>query len=60
VAREIERVYSIPVTIADSALGAETITATFTDRPVQEVVNVVCSVLSATCDVRDGKVRIGR
>jgi transmembrane sensor len=60
VAREIERVYRMPVTIADSALGAETITATFTDRPVEEVVNVVCSVLSATCDVRDGKVRIGR
>ena len=60
VAREIERVYRMPVTIADSALGAETITATFTDRPVEEVVNVVCSVLIATCDVRDGKVRIGR
>ena len=59
-AREIERVYGTPVTITDSTLARETITATFTDRPVQEVVNVVCSVLSARCDVNDGKVRIGR
>ena len=60
VGREIERVYRTPVTLVDSALASETITATFTDRPVQEVVNVVCSVLSATCEVRDGRVRIAR
>jgi transmembrane sensor len=60
VGREIERVYKTPVTIADSALARETITATFTDRPVQEVVNVVCSVLSARCELRDGRVRIER
>ena len=35
-------------------------TATFTDRPVQEVVNVVCSVLNARCELRDGRVRIDR
>lgn len=58
VAREIERVYKTPVTIADSALAAQTVTATFTDRPVQEVVNVVCSVLNATCELRDGRVSI--
>jgi len=60
VGREIERVYKTPVTIADSALARETITATFTDRPVQEVVNVVCSVLNARCELRDGRVRIDR
>ena len=59
-AREIERVYHTPVTIVDTTLARETITATFTDRPVQEVVNVVCSVLNARCDVRDGRVRIDR
>jgi len=59
-ARDIERVYRTPVTIGDSALAAETITATFTDRPVEEVVNVVCAVLSAKCEVRDGKVRVER
>ena len=59
-AREIERVYRTPVTISDSALARETITASFTDRPVQEVVNVICSVLNARCQVRDGRVRIDR
>jgi len=59
-AREIERVYGTPVTISDSALARETITASFTDRPVQEVVNVVCSVLSAHCEVQGGRVRIDR
>ena len=59
-ARDIERVYRTPVTIGDSALAVETITATFTDRPVEEVVNVVCAVLSARCEVRDGKVAIER
>ena len=60
VGREIERVYKTPVTIADSALARETITATFTDRPVQEVVNVVCSVLNARCELKEGRIRIDR
>ena len=59
-AREIERVYGTPVTIVDTTLARETITATFTDRPVEEVVNVVCAVLSARCEVKDGRVRIDR
>ena len=59
-AREIERVYRTRVSITDTLLARETITASFTDRPVEEVVNVVCSVLNAHCDVRDGKVRIDR
>jgi transmembrane sensor len=59
-AREIERVYRTPIVIADTLLARETITASFTDRPVAEVVNVVCSVLNAHCEVKDGKVRIDR
>ena len=59
-AREIERVYGTPVTIVDTTLARETITATFTDRPVQEVVNVVCSVLNAHCELQDGRIRIDR
>ena len=60
VGREIERVYKTTVAIADSSLGRETITATFTDRPLAEVVNVVCSVLNASCTVAEGRVRIER
>jgi ferric-dicitrate binding protein FerR (iron transport regulator) len=59
-AREIERVYGKPVTVADSALARETITATFTDRPITDVVDVVCAVLNAHCQVTDSYVRIGR
>lgn len=59
-AREIERVYHTPVVITDTLLARETITASFTDRPVAEVVDVVCSVLNAHCEVKDGKVRIDR
>lgn len=59
-AREIERMYGTPVTIVDTTLARETITATFTDRPVQEVVNVVCSVLNAHCELQDGRIRIDR
>jgi transmembrane sensor len=59
-AREIERVYHTPVTIVDTLLARETITASFTDRPVLEVVNVVCSVLDAHCEIKDGHIRIDR
>ena len=60
VGRDIERVYRTKVAIGDSALARETITATFTDRPLEEVVNVVCSVLNARCEVTKGQVRIAR
>ena len=59
-AHEIERVYRTPVTITDTTLARETLTASFTDRPVEEVVSVICSVLNAHCDVKDGTVRIDR
>jgi len=59
-AREIERVYHMPVTISDTSLARETVTASFTDRPVEEVVNVVCAVLNARCEIKDARVRIDR
>jgi transmembrane sensor len=60
VAREIERLYDVRVTIADPALGDATITATFTDSPVEDVVAVVCEVLSARCASDDGTFSIRR
>jgi hypothetical protein len=60
VARDIERVYRLSVAVTDSALAAETVTATFTDQPLTEVVNVVCAVLSARCEIRGDTVTIGR
>jgi transmembrane sensor len=59
-AAEIERLYDVRVIVADSALASATITATFTDQPIDDVVSVVCSVLSARCDSRDGVISISR
>jgi ferric-dicitrate binding protein FerR (iron transport regulator) len=59
-AKDIERVYDVRVSIADSTLAAETITATFTDRPLREVVDVVCAVIAARCDVQQRAVSIAR
>jgi transmembrane sensor len=59
-AREIERVYHARVMVEDSALRRETITATFTDRPLDDVVRVVCSVLGARCSIDHDTVRITR
>lgn len=58
--REIERLYGVDVVVADSALAEQTITATFTDRPLEDVVGVVCAVLNARCSSEDGVVTIGR
>ena len=59
-AREIERVYGIPVTLADSTIGDETVTATLTDKPLAEAIGVLCSVLDARCTVSARGVSIGR
>lgn len=59
-AGEIERLYGVRIVVADTVLASATITATFTDRPVDDVVSVVCSVLSARCDSREGVVSISR
>ena len=59
-AREIEQLYQVDVQIADSALAEATITATFTDRPVDDVVGVICAVLNARCTSQDRIVSINR
>jgi ferric-dicitrate binding protein FerR (iron transport regulator) len=59
-AAEIEQLYRVRVVVADSVLSAATITATFTDRPVDDVVRVVCAVVNAQCTIQDGIVSITR
>ncbi|MGH7128960.1 MAG: FecR family protein, partial [Planctomycetaceae bacterium] len=59
-AREIERLYEVNVLVADSALAVTTITATFTDRPLQAVTDVVCLILSARCSTKQDTVIISR
>jgi ferric-dicitrate binding protein FerR (iron transport regulator) len=59
-ARDIERVYGVRVDLEDAALADITVTASFTDRPLDNVVNVVCAVLNARCSTHDGVVTIAR
>jgi ferric-dicitrate binding protein FerR (iron transport regulator) len=59
-AREIERLYGVRILLPDTALAAATVTATFTDRPIDDVLSVLCSVLDARCAARDGIFSITR
>jgi ferric-dicitrate binding protein FerR (iron transport regulator) len=59
-AREIERLYAVRFMVTDSTLADATITATFTDQRLDQVIHVVCGVLSAQCATRDGVVTITR
>jgi transmembrane sensor len=59
-ARDIEHTYGVSVLLSDSALADATITATFTDQPVADVMDVVCMVLGATCSWTDTIVTMTR
>jgi transmembrane sensor len=58
VAREVEAMYHVRLVAADSAMAQRTITATFIDRPVEQVVAVICSVVNARCEWREGEVSL--
>jgi ferric-dicitrate binding protein FerR (iron transport regulator) len=51
-AREIERQYHVRIRIADSALADRTITTWLADRPLDEVLRIVCAVTVADCVTR--------
>jgi transmembrane sensor len=48
-AREVERAYGVRVVIVGSVLATQTVTAAFADRDVDQVTNVLCSVVGARC-----------
>jgi transmembrane sensor len=52
VAREIEETYGVRVVAQDSTIANRTVTGTFTDRDVHEVIDVICSVVNAQCVTR--------
>jgi ferric-dicitrate binding protein FerR (iron transport regulator) len=54
VAKEIEAVYGTRIVIGDSTLAARTVTATFTDRSLPQVLSVICSTIGARYELRDG------
>jgi ferric-dicitrate binding protein FerR (iron transport regulator) len=59
VVREVERDYGVSVTMMDTTLDRLSITATFTDRPLQEVILVLCEIVSTTCSIEGDRVLIG-
>jgi ferric-dicitrate binding protein FerR (iron transport regulator) len=59
-ANQLERLYGVRVMVTDSSLLTETVTATFTDRPLDDVVSVLCIVLNAQCTTRAGVVVMHR
>jgi transmembrane sensor len=60
VAHEIEQAYGVTVRIADTTLAQQTITNWFSDRPLDEVVRVVCAVVAAECEVQGNAVTMGK
>ena len=58
--REVERIYGLHVTITDSVLARQTVTATFTSQRSESVVSVLCSVVSARCSTTGDTVRVSR
>jgi ferric-dicitrate binding protein FerR (iron transport regulator) len=59
-AGEIERAFDVRVLLEDEALAGATLTSSFTDQPLEGVIDVVCAVLDARCGIHDGVVSIGR
>jgi len=56
---EVERSYGIPIEIEQSGLERLTVTATFTDQSVGDVISVLCQIVGAECTVEEERVRIG-
>lgn len=52
--REINRVFRVSIEIADPQLAAQTVTGTFTDQPLEQVMEVVCAIVGARCQGQDG------
>lgn len=60
VANELAAEYNTRVIIADSALASETITGSYTNRRLEEIITIICGVLGAECSVQNGTATIGR
>lgn len=58
-ADELSRRFGVPVVVLDTLLARETVRATFTDEPLDEITRVLCRAVSVHCSVQDGRVTIG-
>jgi ferric-dicitrate binding protein FerR (iron transport regulator) len=59
VARLLEEEYGVRVEVIDSDLSRQTITGWYADRTFEEVFEIICGVLQATCTTGEGGARIG-
>lgn len=57
VARDIERVYGVRVTV-DSSIAERTVTTWLADRPLEEVLRIVCGASLTTCSQEQNVVSI--
>jgi len=57
---EIEQRYGVEVVVADDSLAELTVTATFTDKPVEQVLPVLCAAVGAQCIYEDNSYHIQR
>lgn len=60
VARELSDRYGMGVRITAPELEQETITAWFGERPLAEVLAVICSAIQASCEIHESGATIGR
>lgn len=59
VAAELAYRYGTPVEVVTASLASRSITAWFTDEPLDEVVTVICRAAHVMCEVSEAGVRIG-
>jgi transmembrane sensor len=52
---EFERVYGVPVSVEDPRLAEIEVTVTLTDRSVEEVLLVLCTITEAECALQEGR-----
>lgn len=52
-AREIEQRYGMRISLPDSALAEQTVTAWFSDQSAEKVLTVICRIVDAHCSIRD-------
>lgn len=57
--REIESKYGVQVLLNEAQLAAVTVTMTFTNQPLEDVVLVLCETVGASCVIEGDRVRIG-
>jgi ferric-dicitrate binding protein FerR (iron transport regulator) len=57
-AEEIERHFDVTVVLEAPELSGTTLSVTFTDEELDDVIMVVCEIVGALCLIEDDRVRV--